>query len=545
MRRWRLPVFIAVFVPAVIAGWTMAAVFAQESPSPSASASGLSGDPAKGAQVFSSAGCTQCHGAGLEGGVGPKLNPIQKLPGVDNPLDPSFLSETIRNGRGGDPGFSAQMPAFAADKVSDQELNDLIAFIINQNQSGEAGGQARTRTTGLEVSAPHPATTSGGSVLILFSDTGGGHRAAARALDGALRVLDPEVRVHWCDPLMGQGRAVARRLSSLYPTIIKRSPTTWGAIFHASNTGVTFTAIRAALRPQLGPVLRRQLERADPDVVLSVHPLLNHITASVLRRDPRRRALMTVVTDLVDVHRGWACRAADLVVVPTEAAERATLSRGVPADRVRLLGMPVDLRFRPAEPGEAAAVRRRLGLDEARRTVLVAGGGEGSGRLFDQVRALGEDRRPWQVIAVCGRNERLRRRMLRVRFETPTLVLGFVDDMPELLRASDLAVGKAGPGAIAEALATGLPLVLTGYLPGQERGNVRFVTESGVGLYAPGPDRLLAAVSELIGDGTGGEAHRRMRARAAAMAHPGAALRAAQACLELGDRYRAASQASR
>ncbi len=139
MRRWRLPVFIAVFVPAVIAGWTMAAVFAQESPSPSASASGLSGDPAKGAQVFSSAGCTQCHGAGLEGGVGPKLNPIQKLPGVDNPLDPSFLSETIRNGRGGDPGFSAQMPAFAADKVSDQELNDLIAFIINQNQSGEAG----------------------------------------------------------------------------------------------------------------------------------------------------------------------------------------------------------------------------------------------------------------------------------------------------------------------------------------------------------------------------------------------------------------------
>src|SRR5206468_12522505 len=126
-------------------------------------------------------------------------------------------------------------------------------------------------------------------------------------------------------------------------------------------------------------------------------------------------------------------------------------------------------------------------------TVLVAGGGEGSGGLLDQVRALSERPQPWQVIAVCGRNERLRRRLLGLRFETPTLVLGFVDDMPDLLRASVLAVGKAVPGAISDALATGVPLVLTSYLPGQERGNVRYVTEAGVGRYAPRPDALLGA----------------------------------------------------
>ncbi|HEY7199758.1 MAG TPA: glycosyltransferase [Candidatus Dormibacteraeota bacterium] len=372
--------------------------------------------------------------------------------------------------------------------------------------------------------------------MILFSDTGGGHRAAARALDGALRTLDPDVRVELCDPLIGQGRMVARRLSSLYPTIIKRSPASWGAIFHASNTAPSFAAIRAALHAQLRPVLRRAMRAGDPDVVLSVHPLLNHITAAVLRREPRRRALMTVVTDLVDIHRGWTSRAADLLVVPTAEAERAARRRGVSADRVRLLGMPVDLRFRPAEPGEPAAIRRRLGLDEIRPTVLVAGGGEGSGGLLDQVRALSEWPHLWQVIAVCGRNERLRQRLLGLRFSTPTLVLGFVDDMPDLLRASDLAVGKAGPGAISEALATAVPMVLTSYLPGQERGNVRYVTESGVGRYAPRPDTLLRTVSELLC--SDGGAYQAMRSRANGLSRPHAALDAAGACLELAARSR-------
>jgi 1,2-diacylglycerol 3-beta-galactosyltransferase len=301
--------------------------------------------------------------------------------------------------------------------------------------------------------------------------------------------------------------------------------------------------VRAAVRTQVRAVLAAHLATTDADVVLSVHPLLNHVTAGLLRRDPRPRGLMTVVTDLVDLHRGWACREADLLVVPTAEARLAALRRGVPASRIRLLGMPVDLRFGPPQPGQRAAIRRRLGLAEDRPTVLVAGGGEGAGGLLGQVRVLAEQPHPWQVIAVCGRNERLRRRLLAQSFGTPTLALGFVDDMPDLMRASDLVVGKAGPGAIAEALATGLPLVLTSYLPGQERGNVRFVVEARIGRYAPRPARLLQAVGELLA--LDAAAYGAMAARAGAMARPRAALDAAAACLELCAGYRAAAQASR
>ncbi len=351
------------------------------------------------------------------------------------------------------------------------------------------------------------------------------------------------MHVAWCDPLIGEGRRLARRLTSLYPVIIKRSPPAWGAIFHASNTAPSFAAVRAALRTQVRAVLAAHLSAADPDVVVSVHPLLNHVTAGLIRTGPRRRGLMTVVTDLVDVHRGWASRDADLVVVPTAEAHAGALRRGVSPARVRLLGFPVDLRFRPAEPGEPQVLRRRLGLEEARATVLVTGGGEGSGGMLAQVRALAERPQPWQVIAVCGRNEALRRGLLAAPAATPTLALGFVDDMPELMRASDLVVGKAGPGAIAEALATGLPLVLTGYLPGQERGNVRFVVANGAGRYAPRPATLLAVVSTLLGGSR--RPYREMAARAARLARPRASIEIAEACLELRSRYRATSQASR
>jgi mono/diheme cytochrome c family protein len=137
-RRWHLPAVFAVLIPAVLVGWTLTAVSA-ESSSPSPAASSLPGDPAKGAQVFGAQGCTTCHGANLEGGIGAKLNPIQKLPGVSNPLDPNYLRTTIRNGRSGDAGFSAAMPSFGPDKLSDKDLDDVVSFIIAQNQSGPAG----------------------------------------------------------------------------------------------------------------------------------------------------------------------------------------------------------------------------------------------------------------------------------------------------------------------------------------------------------------------------------------------------------------------
>jgi 1,2-diacylglycerol 3-beta-galactosyltransferase len=404
-----------------------------------------------------------------------------------------------------------------------------------------APGSGATPVT--EAAALYP-TPAGGSprILILFSDTGGGHRAAARALTDALTLLDPTAVVAVADPLIGQGPVIVRRLASLYSPVIRRSRPAWGAVYHASNTRATFAAIRAVFGPAVRRVMAQLLAQHDPDVVLSVHPLLNHVAHQAIRRSGRPRALMTVITDLVDFHRGWTFSQADLVVAPTERARKVALSRRVPADRVKLLGLPVDLRFRPPAPGEKQALRRRFGLDEQRFTILLIGGAAGVGNLAAQVRALALDRQPWQLVVVCGRNEKLRRRLYELEAMTPLLILGFVDYMPELMRACDVVVTKAGPGAIAESLATGLPLVLTGFLPGQESPNVDFVVESGIGAFAPKEDDLRDEVRVLA---EGGPTWREMSRRAAELAHPYASSDISREALLLAAHYRASAQASR
>jgi mono/diheme cytochrome c family protein len=137
--RWYLPAALAMAGSLLIGGWTLTAVFAESaSPSPAASG-GLPGDPTKGGQLYGQ-NCTACHGSNLEGGIGPKLNPIQNLGNTKNPLDPTYLTNVITNGLQGVGGYSTAMPAKGgAASLTAQDIADIAAFIIQSNRSGQAG----------------------------------------------------------------------------------------------------------------------------------------------------------------------------------------------------------------------------------------------------------------------------------------------------------------------------------------------------------------------------------------------------------------------
>jgi mono/diheme cytochrome c family protein len=139
---------VAVAVPA-FALLTAITTLADSTPSPSASGSGsaasgssaLPGDPTKGQQLYS-ANCASCHGAGLEGGIGATLNPIEPLAGVSKQqaLTPQFLIDIITNGRTPQPGDpkQQQMPAKGGNtSLTEQDVKDLAAFIIQSNKTGE------------------------------------------------------------------------------------------------------------------------------------------------------------------------------------------------------------------------------------------------------------------------------------------------------------------------------------------------------------------------------------------------------------------------
>jgi mono/diheme cytochrome c family protein len=134
----KLSALIALAIPALIA-LTAITTLADSSPTPTPSGTAaLPGDPARGATLYGQ-NCATCHGANLEGGIGAVLNPIDKLPGVANPLDSTFLIDIITNGRQpqpGDPRQAPMPPKGGNPSLADQDIKDLAAYIIEQNRTG-------------------------------------------------------------------------------------------------------------------------------------------------------------------------------------------------------------------------------------------------------------------------------------------------------------------------------------------------------------------------------------------------------------------------
>jgi 1,2-diacylglycerol 3-beta-galactosyltransferase len=214
----------------------------------------------------------------------------------------------------------------------------------------------------------------------------------------------------------------------------------------------------------------------------------------------------------------------DRIVVPSAEVSWHCHRGGIAPDRYVEIGLPVTPEFvsGPLSAHERRVVRHSLGLASREFLVVVTGGAEGSGGIYRRAAAIVRRLDDVAVVAICGRNRRLHRRLTRLaaRSGGRLTVLGFVDNMAEWLRCADLVVTKAGPGTIAEASCCGAPLVLTSHLPGQEEGNTEFVVAAGAGRHAPGVRQLVHEIHWLRRDP---DAVQAMRAASARLSRPRAA----------------------
>jgi 1,2-diacylglycerol 3-beta-galactosyltransferase len=374
-------------------------------------------------------------------------------------------------------------------------------------------------------------------ILCLSSDTGGGHRSAAQAITEALQYLYPDAyRVEMVDALLNYSPFPFNRMVYWYRPLADESVPLWKWMWK-STAGRRRTEFLLTLAyPYVRGRVRSLFRRPEPDAILSVHPVFQHIPLRVVRKLGWQAPFISVVTDPVSVHPIWLYHRVDLCLVATEEARRRALRAGIPAERVRVTGVPVSLKF-TQEMDDKLTLRGRLGLEVDRPTVLLVGGGEGMGPLFEIARAVARARPPAQLCIVAGRNEGLRHKLEAVSWEIPTRVFGFVTNMPEVMGACDLIITKAGPSTIAEALIMGLPIIISGFIPGQEEGNVRWVVENGVGVLAQRPSAIAETVRRWLEDDT--EQFNQMAARARSLSRPQAALDIARAIHELiNDRAR-------
>lgn len=320
------------------------------------------------------------------------------------------------------------------------------------------------------------------NILVLSCGTGGGHNAAAHAVEAEARRRGHSVTM--MNPIDLCGEKTAQLVDNAYISIAQRSPRGFGFVYALGNayrrlpwrSPVYFANGRGA------EALEAYLREHPADVVVTSHIYPGEMLTYLKNHGAAIPKTIFVATDYTCIPFTEECQL-DAYVTPSPALTAEFVGWGIPEEKIYPFGIPVSAAFR--EPVPKAEAKRRLGLAEQGRYVLVSGGSIGAGYLEKAMELLTDLTRgtAFHVIAICGSNSSVRRQ-LEKRFGNEATLLGSTDKMPLYLRACDLYLTKPGGLSTTEAAVAEVPLGLLPPIPGCESRNLRFFTETGMAVAA-------------------------------------------------------------
>ena len=343
-------------------------------------------------------------------------------------------------------------------------------------------------------------------VLILSSDTGGGHRSAAQAIaDGLERFWHGQSAAVRIIRAVEESHHITQRLVDLYNWVLRHKQGWMKYLYWAINKFRPET--REFFYKRCFGYFKELFEKWCPHVVVSVHPLTQHFIARVLKELglANQIPLVTVVTDpCYGFWKAWACDDVALYLVANEDARDQLIDYGVSPDRIKVSGMPVHPKFHEVDEKDAQFARRAYGLDPDKFTVFLNAGWIGGGNIPQIFRELVRGELDVQAIFLAGKNEELRKEAEEIartaRF--PVKVIGYSEEIEKLMQSANVMVSKLGGLTTFEALACHLPIIadaITEPMP-QEAGTVKLIERKGAGILLHHPSDIVSTVKALATD---------------------------------------------
>ncbi|HVP46187.1 MAG TPA: glycosyltransferase [Bryobacteraceae bacterium] len=356
-------------------------------------------------------------------------------------------------------------------------------------------------------------------IVLVYIDSGGGHRAAAEALREVIREQERpwDLRLVCIQDLLNSIDFVRKfagiPMQDVYNVMLRHG---WTAGMQ-HIIPVMHLLIRAFHRSEVAE-LQRHWRQLAPDLVVSMIPHYNRALKESLERAHPGTPFLTVLTDIADYPPHFWIEPMDQhVICGSERAAQQAVELGMARRRIlRTSGMILNPKFYKPSNLDRRAERARLGLETDRPVGLVLFGGEGSTEMVKIAQALNAPGTGVQLILLCGRNEAVARELRALKRRIPMFVEGFTREVPAYMELSDFFIGKPGPGSISEALAKRLPVIVqqNAWTMAHERYNARWIEEQGVGIAVGSFAReIRGAVGRLLAP----ENYERFRSRVAAI----------------------------
>lgn len=339
-------------------------------------------------------------------------------------------------------------------------------------------------------------------LLLMAQYTGRGHMSISEALSEQFQRMD-DVTLDVVDAFQFMGKQGIKS-SKIYNIVTQKAKFVWKAAFTATQES-------DFVPDAMGHLVHRRLERylrnTAPDLILTVHSFFVGSVLDTLERAGLDIPVVCVEADIVNLHSTWCDPRLLKCICPTEEAYRRSIEFGMPEEKLRLIGFPTRAQF--CRSACAAADRA---YDASRPLRCLMTGGGGAGEIEDYAETLMEETDAILTV-ICGTNKSLKERLeakFGIKYADRMRILGFVSDMVSEYELADVAIMRASPNCMFEAIVMGIPMIITGALPGQERDNPKFAVDHGLGVECTEAKQLGRCIDELTSDN--GAALNKMRA---------------------------------
>jgi len=340
-------------------------------------------------------------------------------------------------------------------------------------------------------------------VLLLSASAGAGHVRAAQAIEKAFGRFGTVDEVRHVDVLHYTNKVFRHLYSKAYIDLVNKLPEVPGWMYDKLDKPWKNERRRLALDKLNTRPLVKLLREYQPDVIICTHFLPAEIVAWLRAKDRLISRQAIVVTDF-DVHAMWLVHHYEQYFVAVDEARVYMEALGIPPEKITVSGIPIDPVF--ADKKDKQEMRAKHGLEPDRTTILLSAGGFGVGSVEPLIDALKPLKARAQVVAICGRNEDLRRRLVTAAARSKPIdnvlikPIGYTQEMDEYMTASDLVIGKPGGLTTSEAMSKGLAFVIVDPIPGQEERNSDHLLEEGMAIRCNNLPTLSYKLGNLLDD---------------------------------------------
>ena len=334
-------------------------------------------------------------------------------------------------------------------------------------------------------------------ILILSCGTGGGHNAAGSAV--AEELMRRGHRATILNPYTLYSEGLAEKINNFYIKPVQKVPTAFGVVYSAGQLYRRLPVHSPVYFANYGMVSRMEeyLSRNHFDVIITTHLFPAEILTCMKKKGIHIPKTIFIATDYtcIPFTEETEC---DAYIIPSDKLKGKFTDRGLPAEKLYPLGIPVHRCFSQKESRQDAC--KRLGLDPDKRYILAAGGSMGGGNIIKVIQTLADEaarRKDTELIVICGSNRRMYDELSRKALPDVT-VIGYTSDMAEYMKAADLFVTKPGGLSSTEAAVCGIPVIHVAPIPGCETYNARFFSDYGMSRFCHTSDSELTDALKIL-----------------------------------------------